>query len=113
MDVYQHDGAELFRFDLRGELTGDEVQSVEHAWTTAKSILAGKELIVEVSGVTNVDSSGVDLLSRMRAAGARLTAAAAPKSKELLRFLGLPLAVAQRERRGATMALALLRLIRL
>lgn len=112
MDVYQHDRAAMFRFDLRGELTGSEVQSLEHAWNTAKSILGGKEFVVEVSGVTNVDSSGVDLLSRMRAAGARLTADATPKSKELARSLGLPV-TAPRERFADTMALALLRLIRL
>ena len=45
------------------------MQHLERAWTTAKSILEGKELVVDVSGLTNVDPSGVDLLSRMRESG--------------------------------------------
>jgi ABC-type transporter Mla MlaB component len=80
MDMYQHDSATMFQFVLRGELIGDPVQDLEHAWKTAKSILAGKELVVDISGITNADPSGVDLLSRMRESGARLTAALTPAS---------------------------------
>ena len=32
MDMYQHDGVEMFEFVLRGELSGDGVQNLEHAW---------------------------------------------------------------------------------
>jgi anti-anti-sigma regulatory factor len=53
MNMYQHDGTTVFQFILRGELTGDRVRELEHAWTTAKSILGGKELIVDISGITN------------------------------------------------------------
>lgn len=68
------------------------MQHLERAWTTAKSILEGKELVVDVSGLTNVDPSGVDLLSRMRESGARLTVALPPESEEILRSLGAPVA---------------------
>jgi ABC-type transporter Mla MlaB component len=109
MDMYQHDSATMFQFVLRGELIGDRVQDLEHAWNTAKSILAGKELVVDISGITNADPSGVDLLSRMRESGARLTAALPPESEAFLRSLGVPTA-APRGRRGSTWALRLLRL---
>jgi len=92
MEMYQHDSATLFRFVLRGDLAGAVVQELEHAWTTAKSILDGKELAVDVSGITNADESGVALLSRMRESGARLTAALPPASEQFLRCLGLPAA---------------------
>lgn len=110
MDMYQHDSATMFRFVLRGELNGDRVQDLEHAWNTAKSILAGKELVVDISGMTNADPSGVALLSRMRASGARLAAALPPESDEILRSLGVPVA-APRGRRGSIWALRLLRLV--
>lgn len=92
MEMYQHDSAAMFRFVLRGELTRDHVRELECAWTTAKSILDGKELAVDISGITNADPSGIDLLSRMRESGARLTAALPPESEEILRSLGVPVA---------------------
>jgi len=73
MEIYQHDRAQAFQFVLQGNLVGDRVQDLEHAWTTAKSILRGKALIVDVSGITYADKMGVDLLGRMRDSGARLS----------------------------------------
>jgi hypothetical protein len=99
----------MFQFVLRGELIGDRVRNLEHAWKTAKSILAGKELVVDISGITDADASGVDLLSRMRESGARLTAALPPESEGFVRSLGVPL-VAPREPYGGSWALRLLRL---
>lgn len=109
MDMYQHDSATMFKFVLRGELNGDRVLNVEHAWNTARSILARRELVVDISGVTDLDSRGVDLLLRMRDSGARLTAALPPESEGFLRSLGVSMA-APRGRRGGTWALRFLRL---
>ena len=90
MDMYQHDRADMFQFVLRGELIGDRVQDLEHAWNTAKSVLAGKELAVELSGLTNADRPGVDLLCRMRESGARLTVAQPPANVDLICSMGIP-----------------------
>jgi len=88
MEMYLHDSANSLQFVLRGGLA-NQVRDLEQAWTTARSILAGKALVVDVSGITDADESGVDLLSRIRESGARLTAALPPKSEEFLRSLGL------------------------
>jgi hypothetical protein len=109
MDMYQHYGPTMFQFVLRGELSGDGVRNLEHAWNTAKSILAGKELVVDISGITNADPLGVDLLSRMRESGARLTAALPPESEEFLRTFGIP--AAPGGRRPGAWALRLLRFV--
>jgi ABC-type transporter Mla MlaB component len=109
MDMYQHDSATMFQFVLRGELIGDRVRDLEHAWNTATSILAGKELVVDIAGITNADPSGVDLLSRMRESGARLSAALPPESEGFLRSLGVSVA-APCGLRGDSWALRLLRL---
>jgi len=109
MDMYQHDSATMFRFVLHGGLAGAEVEELEHAWITAQSILKGKELLVDVSGITDADNLGVDLLSRMRDSGARLTAALPPQSEAFVRSLGLPVAA-----RGGRFASAkVLRFLRL
>jgi hypothetical protein len=50
----------MFRFVLQGELTGDGVQELEHAWTTARLILGTKALMVDISGITNAEATGVE-----------------------------------------------------
>ena len=100
MQIYQHDSAKMFRFDLRGDLVGHRAQELEHAWTTAQSILNGKELVVDVSGIEDADEFGVDLLCRMRDSGARLIAALPPEPKAFLRTLGLPAAAPGGQSRG-------------
>ena len=99
MEMYLHDSIRTFQFVLRGELVGSHVLDLEHAWTTAKSVLAGKQLVVDVSGLTDADESGVNLLFRMRESGARLTTALPPKSEEFLRSLGLSVAAPGGKRR--------------
>jgi hypothetical protein len=109
MEMYQHDSATMFQFVLRGGLIGDQVQDLEHAWNTAQSILAGKELVVDISGITSANRPGLELLSRMRESGARLTAVLPPESGEFLRSLGVRVA-APRARRGGSSKWRLLRL---
>jgi anti-anti-sigma regulatory factor len=58
---------------LRGSLKGLWVNELEHAWMTATSILKGKDFVIDISGLTGIDISGLQLLSRIRAAGGRLT----------------------------------------
>jgi ABC-type transporter Mla MlaB component len=111
MDMYQHDGATMFRFVLRGELAGDRVRDLEHAWITAKSILSQKQLVVDVSGVSNADPRGIELLSRLREAGACLTATPQPESAEFIRSLGV-VTVTPDRRRFSIRAQILWRLVR-
>ena len=89
MQMYLNDSVETFEFVLRGELTGDAVQSLKYAWTTATSILHGKEVLVEVSALTAADAEGIELLYSMTESGARLRATLPPHSEELLRSLGV------------------------
>lgn len=99
MTIHLHDSAQMFRFVLSGELSGDGVRELESAWETAKSILSGKELLVDVSGMTNADTAGSELLARMRGSGARLIAALPPASTEFLHSVGVR-ATAPRSRPG-------------
>jgi ABC-type transporter Mla MlaB component len=85
MDLYQHDSAAMFRFVLRGDLSGMSVREFEQAWQTAASIATGKQIVVDLSDVTNADAAGLELLSRMRESGARLIAAPSARSEAFLR----------------------------
>jgi ABC-type transporter Mla MlaB component len=96
MDIYLNDSIESFQFVLKGDLAAGSVRSLEQAWITATSILGGKDVSVEVSGLTAADDAGVELLYRMTASGARLTAALPPESEDLLRSLGIPVAAPAR-----------------
>lgn len=98
MEIHQHDSPSLFRFVLRGDLAGPSTQELEHAWTTAQSILGKKEFVVDVGGLTHAEESGFQLLLRMRASGARLVAAEPPESAELAQSLGVPSAAPERPR---------------
>jgi len=109
--MFQHDSATIFRFVLHGDLTGDGVREFEHAWTTARSILGAKALVVDISGITNADAAGVELLSRMREAGARLNAALPLESAEFIRSLGIPVAAPVRS--STTWTQRALRVLRL
>ena len=100
MDIYLHDRSAAFQFVLRGKLVGDWVQRLEHAWRTAMSVLQGKEVVVDLTGITDADPKGFDLLVRMRAAGARLTASQPARSNAILTRLGISLPRANRSRLG-------------
>lgn len=73
MTIYQHDERARFRFQLRGPLVAHAARELECSWQTALSILGGKDLVVDITGVTEVDDVGRKLLNRMRESGAHIT----------------------------------------
>ena len=75
MQMDQHDSSNMFRIVLIGELGESGARELRWAWETAKSILRGKELSVDVSAVTKADLNAIHLLACMRESGARITAA--------------------------------------
>jgi len=72
MILYQHDQAKTFRFVLVGELDGTSAHELQCAWETARSVLRGRELLVDLTQMTAAGPEGWGLLSRMKEAGARL-----------------------------------------
>jgi outer membrane protein len=70
-----HDSANGTRLQLEGKLAGAWVQELENCWTTAASALKGREMVVDLKGVTHIASEGRELLCRMHGAGVRLVAA--------------------------------------
>ena len=75
LDVYLHDGPQSLTFVLSGTLTRPWTEELEHSWQTATSILYGKQLVLNIVGLSQVDDDGVRLLTRISQSGARLITA--------------------------------------
>jgi hypothetical protein len=71
---YMHDGPGAFRFELSGNLAGEEVRKLDQAWRTASSTFGDKVLAVDITFLTTADEKGRDLLRRWLSAGAQLIA---------------------------------------
>ena len=74
MELYQHDGAKEFRFQICGELTDGCADELEEAWHTAASALRGKEIQLDITELTSVSARGMQVIDRMRSEGARVVA---------------------------------------
>ncbi len=90
MTIYQHDAALVFRLQIVGALRGLYVAELEQSWRTARSIMEGKALVVDLSGLSDADERGMQLLARMRDAGAKFVTASRPEALDVARRLGLP-----------------------
>jgi S1-C subfamily serine protease/anti-anti-sigma regulatory factor len=73
MELAEQGESSRLRLMLRGSLEGPWTAEVEQVWTTAASVLSGKELVIDITGLTGMDENGLQLLARMRDAGVRLT----------------------------------------
>lgn len=113
MILYQHDYAAMFRFVLIGDLTGESVDELRCAWETAGSVLKGRDLVLDLSGLTNVDPGGLELLSRMKDSGARMQSREAPEREEIRRFLEYTPAAANGNGRTQARSRGWLRFVRL
>ena len=78
-----HDG-DTWRMQLEGKLAGVWVKEAGETWRSARPV--GKPVEIDLTGVTMVDESGVELLQAMKASGAHLRASGVEK-QALLRNL--------------------------
>ncbi|MGA7413189.1 MAG: hypothetical protein WBW33_22125 [Bryobacteraceae bacterium] len=83
VNLYIHDGAASFRFEIEGSLSGNAATQVEQAWCTASSVIGDRSLVVAIGNLTNIDSSGRKLLRNWHEAGAFFVAKS-PLTKTLI-----------------------------
>jgi ABC-type transporter Mla MlaB component len=72
---YIHDGAQALTLQISGALTEGAAAELEQTWLTARSTLAGRELLVDLGNVISVDDSGQTVLRRLARHGARFITA--------------------------------------
>lgn len=68
---YIHDGGQALTLQISGALTEGAAAELEQTWLTARSTLAGRELLVDLGNVISVADSGQTVLRRLAADGAR------------------------------------------
>src|SRR5258708_141275 len=90
-NYYMHDGPTAFSIELSGTLTAEGAKKLEQDWKSASAVIGDKELVVDLSFVTEIDLAGRQLLLRWRRNGATVIANT-PESRALVEStIGRPL----------------------
>jgi hypothetical protein len=90
LSYYMHDGPAAFSIELAGILAAEGAKKLEQDWGSAAAIIGHKELVIDLSFVTQIDPVGRQLLLRWRKNGATVVANT-PESRALVEStLGRP-----------------------
>jgi len=91
LSYYMHEGPTAFSIELAGALAAEDAKKLEQDWLSASAVIGEKELVVDVSFVTEIDPVGRQLLLRWRRNGATVVANT-PESRALVEsVIGRPL----------------------
>ena len=82
-NYYMHEGPAAFSIELAGAMAAEGVKKLEQDWRSASASIGKKELVVDLSFVTDIDSAGRQLLLRWRRNGATVIANT-PESRALV-----------------------------
>jgi hypothetical protein len=88
MKIYLHDNSSGFRLCLFGDLNETAAAELERCWRGALSIVDGRTIRVDGTGLNSVTDAGRRLLGRMTLAGTRVNADWSSPALGLLSFLG-------------------------
>ncbi len=88
---YMHDGPTAFSIELAGILATEGAKKLEQDWRSASAVIGRKELVVDLSFVTEIDLRGRQLLLHWFRNGATVRANT-PESRALAEsIIGRPL----------------------
>jgi hypothetical protein len=88
---YMHDGPTAFSIELAGTLAAEGAKKLEQDWQSAYAVIGKKELVIDLSFVTEIDPGGRHLLVRWFRNGATVVANT-PESQALAEsIIGRPL----------------------
>src|SRR5258708_5515830 len=91
LSYYMHDGPTAFSIELAGALAAEGAKKLAQDWRSASAVIGKKELVVDLSFVTEIDPVGCELLLRWRRNGATVVANT-PESRALAEsIIGHPL----------------------
>jgi len=106
MKIYLHDNSSGFRLCLFGDLNQPAAAELERCWRAALSIVDGRKVVVDGTGITSIQDDGARLLGRMTLSGVRVTAERMSAGERLLGFLGPDLQTTNGERRASLLTRA-------
>lgn len=73
--ITQDDGPKIVTLKLEGELTGASACELDRIWKSVADTLGSKALILDIRGVTHLDTQGREILSEIHdASGAHFVA---------------------------------------
>jgi ABC-type transporter Mla MlaB component len=98
---YMHDESAAFRFKLAGDLSQDSTQDLEQARQTASSVFGGRCVIVDITGITSVDTAGREMLDKWHQLGARIVVSSAEAKPRIQSITDLPITVVGATREGS------------
>jgi hypothetical protein len=88
---YMYDGPTAFSIELAGAMAAEGAKKLEQDWRSVRAVVGNKELVVDLSFVTEIDPEGRQLLLRWRGNGATVVART-PASRALAEsIIGRPL----------------------
>ena len=82
LSYYMHDGPTAFSIELAGALSAEGAKKLAQDWRSAAAVIGEKELVVDLSFVTEIDLVGRQLLLRWFKNGATVVANT-PESRAL------------------------------
>ena len=100
LTYYLHDESAAFRFQLAGDLSQESVLDLDQACETASSTFRGRDVIVDLTGVSSIDTAGRELLDRWRKFDARFTVATSEAMARLEPVTGAPITFVETKSAG-------------
>jgi ABC-type transporter Mla MlaB component len=96
LNVYLHDEAASFRFQIEGSLAGSAARQLEQSWRTALSVIGGRPLVINIGRLTRIDRSGRALLCKWRETGAQFIAGSSLTKILVGAMIGQPITSGQK-----------------
>jgi ABC-type transporter Mla MlaB component len=91
LTYYMHDRFAAFRFQLAGDLSQETASDLDQARQTASSVLGGRCLIVDLTGISSVDNAGRELLDTWHGLGAQFVVTASEAKARIRSMTGVPI----------------------
>ena len=98
LSYYMHDEAAAFRFQLAGDLSKDTTADLDQARETASSILGGRTLIVDLTGIASIDTYGRQLIEKWHGLGAQFVVTTRQAKMRIQSMTGVPFCLIERNR---------------
>jgi len=98
LTYYMHDEAAAFRFQLAGDLSKDTTTDLDQARETASSVLGGRPLIVDFTGIGSIDTAGRQLIEKWHGLGAQFVVTTRQAKLRIQSMTGVPFCLIERNR---------------
>jgi anti-anti-sigma regulatory factor len=93
LSYYIHDEVAAFRLQLAGDLSRQAAADLDQVRRTAFSVLGGRPLVVDLTGIESIDAEGCDLLDRWHTLGAHFVVTARKAVARIRSMTGVPLRI--------------------